>query len=107
MIESICFEINLRKEKWAIIATYNPPNASNEIFKNSLIKTVDKCTSNYDNFIVIGDLNLTPSNQYLKTICSSLGLTNLIKVPTCYKPNCNPSLIDVILTNRKHNFRKQ
>lgn len=41
-IECICFEINLRKEKWAIIATYNPPNANNEIFKNSIINSADK-----------------------------------------------------------------
>lgn len=90
-IESICFEINLRKVKWAIIATYNPPSASNENFQNSTIKSIDNFTSHYDNFIIIGDLNLVPTNPYLKTICSSLGLTNLIKQPTCYKPNCNPS----------------
>ncbi len=31
-IENIVFESNLRKVKWAIIATYNPPSASNENF---------------------------------------------------------------------------
>ena len=45
------------------------------------------------------------TNSHLKTICSSFGLTNLIKEPTCYKPNCNPSSIDVILTNRKNHFK--
>ena len=28
-----------------------------------------------------------------------------MKEPTCYKPNCNPSPIDVILTNRKNHFK--
>ena len=32
-IENICFELNLRKVKWVIIAAYNPPNSNNENFK--------------------------------------------------------------------------
>ncbi len=97
--------MNLRKVKWAIIATYNPPSASNETFQTLIIKSIDNLTSYYDNFIIVGDVNLTPTNPYLRTICTSLGLTNLIKVPTCFKLNCNPSSIDVILTNRKHHFK--
>ena len=104
-IENICLELNLRKVKWAIVAAYNPPNANNENFKNTIIRIVDKISLHYDDFIIIGDLNLIPTNSHLKTICSSFGLTNLIKEPTCYKPNCNPSSIDVILTNRKNHLK--
>ena len=101
-LENICLEINLKKQKWFLLATYNPPNASNEYFQNSHIKIVDKASVNYENFIIIGDLNLTPDNLHLKTICSTLGL---IKEPTCFKPNCNPSSIDAILTNHKMQFK--
>ena len=57
-IENICCELNLRKVKLAIVAAYNQPNANNENFKNSIIRIVDKISSHYVNFIIIGDLNL-------------------------------------------------
>ncbi len=104
-IENICLEINLKNQKWFLVATYNPPNSSNEYFQNSLIKIIDEASLNYENFIIIGDLNLTPDNLHLKTICSTLGLSNLIKEPTCFKPNCTPSSIDAILTNHKTQFK--
>ena len=104
-IENICLEINLKHQKWFLVATYNPPNSSNECFQNSIIKIVDKASLNYENFVIIGDLNLTPDNLHLKTICSTLSLSNLIKEPTCFKPNCNPSSIDAILTNHKNQFK--
>ena len=50
-------------------------------------------------------MNLTPDNPHLKTIYSTLGLSNLITEPTCYKPSCNPTSIDAILTNQKAHFR--
>ena len=95
-IENICLEINLKHQKWFLVATYNPPNSSNEYFQNSIIKIVDKASLNYENFVIIGDLNLTPDNLHLKTIFSTLSLSNLIKEPTCFKPNCNPSSIDAM-----------
>ena len=104
-IEHICLEINLNKQKWFPVATYNPPNSSNESFQNSLIKIIDKASPNYENLVIIGELNLTPDNPHLKAICSTLGLSNLIKEPACFKPNCNPSSIDGILTNHKMQFK--
>ena len=95
-------ELNLRKVKWAIVAAYNPPNANNKNFKNTIIRIVDKILLHYDNFIIIGDLNLIQTNSHFKIIFT---LTNLMKEPTCYKPNCNTSPIDVILTNRKNHFK--
>ena len=74
-------------------------------YKDTIIRIDDRIPLHYDNFIIFGDLNLNPTNSHLKTMCSSFGLTNLIKEPTCYKPNCNPSSIDVILTNRKNHFK--
>ena len=37
--------------------------------------------------------------------CSIYDLKSLIKVPTCFKSTENPSCIDLILTNRPHNFQ--
>jgi len=104
-IEYICLEINLQKQKWFTVATYNLPTASSDCFQNSLINIVDKASLSYEKFIIIGDLNNTLDNPYLTIICSTIGLSNLIKEPTCYKPNCNPSSIAAILTNHKAHFR--
>ena len=104
-IELIPFELNLVKHKWLILATYRPPNADDQLYTNALSKAIDEGSSLYDNIIVIGDLNYQPDNQHLTTLCDTYSLKNLINSPTCYKSNCSPTLIDVILTNQKHFFK--
>ena len=37
--------------------------------------------------------------------CDTYNLTNLITDPTCFKNPLNPSLIDLILTNRARRFQ--
>ena len=63
-IENICFELNLRKVQWAIVAAYNLPNANNKNFKNTIIRIVDKISLHYDNFIIIGDVT-NETEKYL------------------------------------------
>ena len=46
----------------------------------------------FDNYIIIGDLNLEPSDTTLKHFLGSNGLHNLIKGHTCFKGK--GSLID-------------
>ena len=41
----------------------------------------------------------------MSEFCLQYDLSNLIREPTCYKNLLNPSCIDVILTNKKHNFQ--
>ena len=41
----------------------------------------------------------------MKNFCELYDLQNLIKDPTCSQNACNPSSIDVILTNRKNSFQ--
>ena len=104
-IELIPFELNLVKHKWLILATYRPPNADDQLYTNALSKAIDEGSGLYDSIIVIGDLNYQPDNQHLTTLCDTYSLKNLINSPTCYKSNCSPTLIDVILTNQKHFFK--
>jgi hypothetical protein len=64
---------------------------------------LDKGIKYYANLIVIGDLNFdilcTEKSQTLNDLCDLFDLTNIIKEPTCFKKDCNSSLVDVILTN--------
>ena len=73
-------------------------------FLSHVSNALDRFIVNYDNIILIGDLNTTMCNETLKDFCQTYSLHNLINEHTCYKNANNPSSIDVILTNRKNKF---
>ena len=102
-IQGIPFEINLRKEKWLVISIYRPPSQNSEYFLNSLTKIIDYFANTYDNYLIMGDFNLEPSDSALMGFLNSNNLTNLIKTNTCLKGK--GSRIDLILTNRKLSFK--
>ena len=91
-------ELNLNNSKYLIVATYKPPNITNDIFKHEMSIMIDKSTANYSN---IGELNFDMSHQTkgetLRDICDLYGLEQLITEPTNLTPH-GISLIDVILT---------
>ena len=88
------------------MAVYRPPKTQEKVyFLNNLKTVIDKLSSKYSNFSIIGDVNMeneTPLNNFMETF----GLVNLITEPTCFKSPENPSSIDVILTNKKKSFLK-
>ena len=106
--EILCIEINIRKVKWFLIGCYyprpNPSNLNDQNFLAEVGKAID--FKNYQNIMVIGDINLVPTNENLVEFMTAYNLKNLIKDPTCYKSVENPTLIDVILTNKPKSFQK-
>ena len=65
------------------------------IFPLFFIKNIDQCIINYDNIIVMGDLNFDMLNdkkcQTLKDLCDVLDFSQLVLKPTCFMKNCIPS----------------
>ena len=49
------------------------------------------------------DMLVSDKSSPLQNVCDIFDLTNLVKSPTCYNKNSNPSLNDVILTNMPNN----
>jgi hypothetical protein len=46
---------------------------------------------------------MTPDkSQVLDDLCDIFDLTNIVKNPTCFMKGCEPSLVDVILTNKNN-----
>ena len=94
----------MNKKKWLLIGAYKPPTVPENIFTSDFIKCLDQVTCNYDNFMVLGDLNFdylhAEKGNALKNVCDIFDLTNLIKNPTCFCKDANPSFVDVILTNK-------
>ena len=57
-IESICIEILVGNNKLLISGVYRPQTINDKTFNDDfIIKTCDKITTKYDNFMYIGDLN--------------------------------------------------
>ena len=104
-IECLLIEVKLHKKKYILVAGYCPHKEMTPYFLSHVGKALDKLLSDYDNIIVIGDLNSSKDEPCMKDFCDTYNLENLIKEATCYKNAENPSSIDVILTNRKNSFQ--
>ena len=105
-IETLSVAVNLRKRKWFL-------NCSNNTHQNSISNhleclncLIDKHSSSFDNFIFMGDFNVSTNHNSIINFCDLNSLRNLINVPTCYKNFDNPTSIDLILTNRPSYFQR-
>ena len=76
-IQIIPFELNLRKEKWMFMCIYRPPSQNKQYFLEKLSEIIDHFSSIYDNYIILGDFNMEPSDSILKTFMQSHNLFNL------------------------------
>ena len=84
---------------------YKPPSVNDADFSEKFSKNIDKIIVKYENYIVFSDINFDILNenksQPLNDICDIFDLDQLVKEPTCFKKDCVPSLVDVVLTNKK------
>ena len=98
-------ELNLRQRKWLISCSYNPHKSN--IFKliEILSKNLDLQSSHYESNIIIGDFNVGVGDPHINDFCNAYNLNSLIKEPTCYKNQDNPSCINLILTNSPSSFQ--
>ena len=84
--EGLFVETNLRKKRWVLFCSYNPPPKTliSENF-NEIGKNLDLLLSKYDNFMLIGDLNAEPAEAAVSNFCEICNLKYLIKDKTCFK----------------------
>ena len=104
-IEGIFIEINLRKSKWLMLATYRPPSSSKSQYLNSIGNAVDFYSKTYKNVVLLGDFNITESEEEMHDFLEDYDLSNLVHFPTCFKNAENPREIDLIITNRVSSFQ--
>ena len=84
---------------------YNNNKLNINRFLDKLGPIFEQYISKYDNFLLLGDFNSDTTEISMSEFCDTYNLQNLIIDPTCYKNPLNPSLIDLILTNRSRNFQ--
>ena len=68
-----------------MVSDINSPSQNSKYFLNSLTKIIDYFANTYDNYLIMGDFNLEPSDSALMGFLNSNNLTNLIKTNTCFK----------------------
>ena len=68
-------------------------------------KCLDTYISQYDNIMLLGDLNVESSDPVSNDFCNVYTLFSLVKEPTCFKNPDNPSCIYLFLTNRPRRLR--
>ena len=68
--ESICVESNLRKRKWFINGLYNPNKSFLSYHLECFNRTIDECSKLYQNFLFLGDFNVSVSGKFLEEFCN-------------------------------------
>ena len=104
-IESLFIELNFKNAKWLLMGSYRPPSQCSKYYYNEISKILDEYSLVYDNILLTGDFNEETTQVNTKSFLETFNLSNLVKVPTCYKSLSNPRCIDLILTNKKMSFK--
>ena len=103
-IEVLALECTVNKEKWIFVSIYKQPKVN----VTSLCQCIDSImlhiTEVNPNIVIYGDLNIDmlKANTTFRDTLDINGLTNIVKGATCIKGN--PSLIDLIITNKPKRF---
>ena len=81
------------------MGAYNRMSDTTSYFLDHVSKSFDKTMANYNNILILDNLNSTMSDAPMKNFCELYNfenLENLIKEPTCYTNPNNPCSNDVI-----------
>ena len=103
-IECGFLEININNKKWLLANIYRPPSQGEGYFFQEIGKSLDHFSLKFENFILMGDFNTEENDENISNFMESYSLKNIVKDPTCFKSE-RPRTIDLILTNRVHNFQ--
>ena len=103
-IEGFFIELNLRKKKCVLCCTYKPNRSFIFDHLSTIGNNIDPLLANFENFFLMGDLNVESYNGFLKEFCDLYNLKNLIKVPTCFKNPDFPTSIDIMLSTSYISF---
>ena len=104
-IEGIYVEVNLRKTKWQILGTYQPPCLSDKCYFNNIGHTLEVYNNKYDKILLVGDFNAEVKEIIFSNFLELYNLSNLANEKTCYKSLQNPTYIHLFLTNCNKSFQ--
>ena len=105
LFEGFFIEINLRSKKWLLGCSYNRHRDKITPHLRNISTALNKLFTDYENVILLGDLNVEVKEKNLSNFMSVPNLKTLIKQKTCFKNPENPACIDLILTNSPQSFQ--
>ena len=83
--EGYFVKLNLRKRKWLLYCSYNPHKNQISNHLKEIERNLDVSSANYDNLLLLGELNVVPTKQPMKAFCLIYNCTSIIMDKTCYK----------------------
>ena len=104
-IQTIPFEINLRKEKWLVPSNYKAPSYENKYFLWYLKNLLEFYSTRYEKVITLGDFDVEAENKAMKDFLQEHTFYNMMKQNTCFKGG-GGSCIDLLITKSKFSFMK-
>ena len=84
-VETLSVAVSLRKREWFLNCSSNPHQNLISNHLECLNRLIDEHNNSFDNFIFIGDFNVSTNRNSMINVCDLNGLRNLINIPTCYK----------------------
>ena len=97
-------EINLKKQKWLILAIYRPPRTDITNFLKNISHAIDFYSKSFDNILIVCDFNSNPQTPAISNFISENSLFNHMKDKTCFKSD-KGTCIDLILSNKKYSLQ--
>ena len=81
-IQVLPVEINLKKQKFLVIAIYTQPFKCKNCYIFELTKILHKCRGCYEKTVILGDFNMQLTNQIFETFLKDNSFVTLIKFNT-------------------------
>ena len=97
-VEGLFIEINLRKCKLLFLASYRSDHPIHGLSPDDYFEQLTLALdvySNYDKFLLAGDLNIEADDSRMKEFLFEHNARNLVNEMICFKSMDNPSCIDL------------
>ena len=107
-VEGLFIEINLRKMKLLLFATYHSLHEKygmNDVDYLEEIGLALDAYKNYDKFLLTEDFNMEDEEPYLRDFLYEHSAKNLVREKACFKNIENPSCIYLFITNSHKSFQ--
>ena len=107
-VEGIFIEINLRKSKLLLLATYHSTHEKYGMKDRDYLEEIGMALdvySHYDKYLLAGDFNIEEQETILSDFLFEYNAKNLVKEKTCFKNLDNPSCVDLFITNSFRSFK--
>ena len=100
-----CFWNIFKKNTAKLLNSYNPQKSNVKKHLGAVEKNLDSYSWKHENFVLLRDFNVEPTEAAMGEFVKVYFLTNLVKGSSCIKNPDRPSWINLILTSKSKSFQ--